>query len=79
MSFRVFRDRDGQAWEVVNRGFREWEFRPVQGNPNPARRARAPGYEQDPFEVSVEELQHLLDSAPAPGLRPRKSPFKDES
>ena len=36
-----------------------------------------PGYETDPYELSGEELQHLLDSAPAPRARERKSPFRD--
>jgi hypothetical protein len=40
-------------------------------------RVAAPGYERDPFELSVEELQRLLDGAPRPGSGPRKSPFKD--
>jgi hypothetical protein len=77
MGYRRFEDREGNGWEVVDRSFAEWEFRPVHGNPNPGRRARAPGYEKDPFELSSEELQRLLDSAPRPGGRPRKSPFKD--
>jgi hypothetical protein len=40
-------------------------------------RVAAPGYERDPFEVSIEELQRLLDGAPRPMSGGRKSPFKD--
>lgn len=77
MAFRTFNDRNGHGWEVRNRAFRDWEFYPLANNPNAARRVTSPGYEKDPFELSVEELQRLLDSAPAPGTRPKKSPFKD--
>ena len=59
------------------RGRSEWLFEPVEGNPGPARSAQAPGYERDPFEMSIEELQRLLDSAPPPKARPNKSPFLD--
>ena len=45
--------------------------------PWPPVRVSAPGYERDPFELSIEELQRLLDRAPRPGSGPRKSPFKD--
>jgi len=76
MGYRRFTDRDGCTWEIHD-SYSDWEFRPVTGNPRPAVRANAPGYEQDPFELSSEELQRLLDRAPRPSAAPRKSPFKD--
>jgi hypothetical protein len=77
MAFRKFIDRDGQEWEVRIRSKTEWDLEPVGGNPQRARTAPAPGYEKDPFELSREELQHLLDSSAAPPSRSTKSPFKD--
>lgn len=77
MGFRTFTDRDGQVWEVRERSSSEWEFSPGRGNPGPARSVAAPGYEKDPYEMSVEELQRLLDTAPAPHQGQRKSPFVD--
>jgi hypothetical protein len=77
MGFRRFKDRDGRHWEVRVRSREEWELDPVSENPEPARIARAPGYETDPFELSQEELQGLLEaSSPAP-QRSTKSPFKE--
>jgi hypothetical protein len=77
MGFRTFRDRQGREWEVRDRSSTEWEFVPGKDNPGVTLWARAPGYEQDPFELSVEELQRLLDSAKPMARRERKSPFKD--
>jgi hypothetical protein len=77
MGYRRFTDRDGKMWEVRDRSTSEWELGPVSGNPRPAVRVRTPGYESDPFELSTEELQRLLDSAPSRGTGPRKSPFTD--
>lgn len=77
MGDRRFVDRAGQRWEVRVRSKSEWLFEPVEGNPGPARGAQPPGYERDPFELSIEELQRLLDSAPPPGPRKTKSPFLD--
>lgn len=77
MGFRTFTDRNGRVWEVRDRSSREWEFWPGKDNPGPSRVVAAPGYEQDPFELSAEELQRLLDSAPAGTTRERKSPFVD--
>jgi len=55
----------------------EWEFSPVEGNPGPGRLGEPPGYEADPYELSVEELQRLLDAA-RPRRKPsRPSPFLD--
>ena len=77
MGDRRFADRDGRRWQVRVRGKSEWMFEPVEDNPGPARTATPPGYERDPFEMSVEELQALLDSAPPPRPRTSKSPFLD--
>lgn len=77
MAFRKFTDREGRAWEVRPRSRTEWEFQPVAGNPERGRSARAPGYEKDPFELSVEELQLLLDSSEPPHTRKVPSPFSD--
>jgi hypothetical protein len=77
MGFRRFVDREGREWEIRARGRSEWEFVPAANNPGPGRSAAAPGYETDPFELSVEELQRLLDAAPVPRARSRPSPFKD--
>ena len=77
MGDRRFTDRDGLRWEVRVRGKNEWTFEPAEDNAGPARTARAPGYERDPFELSVEELQRLLDSAPPPRPRKTQSPFLD--
>ena len=49
----------------------------MQDNPGPARVAVPPGYEADPFELSVEELQGLLDAAAPRRKPPGKSPFLD--
>ncbi len=77
MAGRKFIDRDGREWEVRIRSRAEWELEPVGNNPERARTAPAPGYEKDPFELSREELQRLLDSSTAPPSRSTKSPFKD--
>ncbi len=77
MGFRTFTDRDGRVWEVRERSSSEWEFSPGRGNSNPARFVAAPGYEKDPYELSIDELQRLFDSAPVPKPSQRKSPFKD--
>jgi len=77
MANRVFSDSAGNRWEIRPRSRSEWEFEPIGGNPGPARLVAPPGYESDPYELSVEELQHLLDSA-APRRPPKmKSPFLD--
>jgi hypothetical protein len=77
MGDRRFADRAGKRWDVVVRSRSEWVYEPVEDNPGPARAGEPPGYETDPFELSVEELQHLLDQARAPQSRPKKSPFID--
>lgn len=77
MADRRFTDRDGRRWELRVRGRSEWLFEPVDDNPGPARTGAPPSYEADPFELSVEELQRVLDAAPAPRQRPKASPFLD--
>jgi len=77
MANRTFSDRAGNRWEVRTRSRSEWEFEPLAGNPGPARLGAPPGYESDPYEMSVEELQRILEAA-APRRPPRsKSPFLD--
>lgn len=77
MAFRKFVDRDGHTWEVRPRTKSDWDIDPVGTNPHRARMVRSPGYEKDPFELSIEELQRLLDSAKPPAPRATKSPFTD--
>jgi hypothetical protein len=77
MARRVFVDRSGQRWEIEVRSRSEWVFNPVEGNPGPGRIAVPPGHEADPYELSIEELQRLLDAA-TPRRKPTgKSPFLD--
>jgi hypothetical protein len=77
MANRTFADRSGERWEIRTRSRSEWEFEPIEGNPGPARLGSPPGYETDPFELSVEELQRLLDAAAPRRKPPGKSPFLD--
>ena len=77
MAHRKFTDRDGQQWEVRPRSRTEWSLEPAGDNPGRARSVAPPGYETDPYELSQEELQGLLDRSSAPSVRPVKSPFKD--
>ena len=77
MGFRRFQDREGKRWEIRVRGRNEWLFEAVEDNPGPTRTATPPGYERDPFELSVEELQQMLDAAPVPKPRPGNNPFID--
>lgn len=78
MADRNFTDREGRRWEVRVRTKSEWELLPVGENRERMRTVRPPGYEPDPFEMSEEELQRLLDG-PAEAVRTRspKSPFRD--
>ena len=77
MAFRKFVDRDGYEWEVRPRTKSDWDLEPVGRNPNRGRAVASPGYEKDPFELSKEELQGLLDSSSPPKARDVKNPFKD--
>jgi len=78
MGYRRFTDREGTTWEVRDVSNAEWELVPVSAAGGRPVRVRAPTYENDPFEVSGEELQRLLD-AEQPGRGPgaRKNPFLD--
>lgn len=77
MSYRRFVDREGNAWRVRDRSRWEWHFEPEHGVAGPARVARAPTHQDDPFELSVEELQRLFDQA-RPSTRTRApNPFGD--
>ena len=77
MANRTFSDRTGSRWEIRTPSRSEWEFEPIEGNAGPARLATPPGYEPDPYEMSVEELQRILDAA-TPRRPPKsKSPFLD--
>ena len=78
MGYRRFVDRDGAAWLVRDVSRSTWRFEPDSGGRGVD--VPAPGYQQDPFELSTEELQKLLDAvrgpdAPAPRRKP--SPFGD--
>ena len=77
MAHRIFSDRTGDRWEVVPAGKSEWTFEPIEGNPGPARTGTPPGYETDPFELSVEELERLLHAAQPRRKGSRPSPFLD--
>lgn len=77
MGYRRFTDRDGNEWDVKDYSSCEWHLLPVAGNPKPQVTVRAPGYENDPFELSNEEVQRLLDSAGPARTTPRKNPFLD--
>ena len=76
MAHRRFTDREGNRWEVRPRSRSEWEIEPVDGNRGAGRLVTPPGHETDPFELSVEELQRLLDAG-RPLRRSGPSPFLD--
>lgn len=77
MGYRRFTDRDGNEWDVraASRSF--WEFIPAGDNRERQRSVEPPGYERDPFELSVEELQGLFERSSAPTTRSARNPFKD--
>lgn len=77
MAFRRFSDRDGRTWEVRPVSRSEWELSPAGENTERARTVASPGYEKDPFELSKEELQRLLDGSSAAPKRQVKNPFGD--
>lgn len=77
MGYRRFTDRDGNEWEVQDLSNREWQMTPVSGGSRSPVRVAAPGYETDPFELSTEEMQRLLDAArPSRSSGQRRSPFR---
>jgi hypothetical protein len=81
MGYRRFTDRDGATWEIRDLSDVAWEFEPVSQPGTRTVRVPAPGHQKDPFDLSTEELQSLLDGvakdAAPPRSAPRKSPFKD--
>jgi hypothetical protein len=78
MGFRRFTDRHGHQWEIRPRTKSDWDLDPFGDNPGQRRSVRAPGYEPDPFELSQEELDRLLDASQEGPARVVKNPFKDE-
>ncbi len=77
MSFRRFTDCDKQDWEIRPVSSSVWELSPMGENVGRPRTVAAPGYEKDPWEMSQEELQRLLDASAATQVRSRKNPFGD--
>lgn len=77
MGYRKFTDRNGNAWEIRDRSSSEWSFEPIMGNVKPAVSVARPGYQADPFELSNEECQRLLDAHERRRTKGRKSPFMD--
>lgn len=78
MSYRRFVDREGRSWEVRDRSRSRWEFHPISGNTSSAVPVSAPTYESDPYELSDQELQKLLDQELGrPARSASKSPFID--
>ncbi|HEY9383378.1 MAG TPA: hypothetical protein VIP80_07660 [Gemmatimonadales bacterium] len=77
MGFRKFVDRNRQQWEIRDLSRSRWEFSPAGDNRLPAREVEPPGYEQDPYELSQEELQALLDASTGHSKRATKNPFGD--
>jgi len=77
MAHRTFSDRAGNRWEIIPASRSEWTFEPIEGNPGPGRTGSPPGYETDPYELSVEELERLLEGATPRGKPKGRSPFLD--
>ena len=86
MGYRRLIDSDGEAWDIKDHSGSEWRFEPVGGNPAAPVDVPAPVYQKDPFELSQEELQRMLDEGQRGGgsqgqvwQRPKKkSPFIDD-
>lgn len=71
---RKFVDRSGRTWDVQEtHGRRELVFRPTDGTDADQRVAPAPTHTRDPFELSDEEIQRLLDRS-SPRYRKPKGP-----
>ncbi len=78
MGYRRFVDREGRAWEVRDVTRSEWELVPESGDTVDRFRVAAPNYERDPFELSNEEIQRMVDTRDTSVRRkPRQSPFVD--
>lgn len=77
MGYRRFDDRDGNTWEVREDATTGWRFEPVSGNPHPARTVTPPRYQADPFELSAQELQQLIEGEARERTKPANNPFLD--
>ena len=75
MGFRRFTDQDKRVWEIRPTSRSEWEFSPSGENLERPRTVPSPGYEKDPYELSQEELQRLLDSSRVAATRQVRNPF----
>lgn len=79
MGHRRFQDRDGNGWEIRPDSRDRWRFEPLRDNPGMRRFARPPGHTDDPFELSQQEVQKMLDgSRPFQGMSRKPSPFRDD-
>lgn len=78
MGYRKFRDRDGAGWEVRDLSDRRWVFRPLRGNDGAEANVTPPPRVDDPFELSTEELQRLLDGSARTRATRKPSPFRDD-
>jgi len=79
VGYRRFADGKGGRWEIRIESSGEWRFEPVSGTRRPARRGRPPLYARDPFELSEQELQRILEDARPIERRTGPSPFGDPS
>lgn len=75
MGYRRFADGRGGRWEIRIESNGEWRFEPVSGTSRPASRGRPPLYAKDPFELSEQELQRILEGARPVGRAGGASPF----
>lgn len=72
---RKFVDRNGKPWDVEREhGRRQLVFRPIEGSSADERNSPAPGHTDDPFELSDEELQRLLDRSRPRYHKPKGPP-----
>lgn len=67
MGYRKFHGPRGEGWEVRDDSRREWRLVPIGSNQEGEKRVTAPTHTDDPFELSEEELQKMLE-----GGRPRR-------
>jgi len=66
---RRFEDPDGNGWEVDPREDFKWHVVPLEGNDGTRKIVTPPPQADDPFELSEEELQRLLESGiPTEGI-----------
>ncbi len=78
MSFRNFSDRSGARWQVKPRSKGEWNMEPLPGNPAARRIASPPLYATDPFELSEQELQRILEDAREAPYAVTKPPWEED-